>query len=459
MQIPWIVPLVLVSVIIWILWRPWKTTEALPAFAGATVLFVLGFINLADLSTVFNVVSGAGITIVSTIIMSSVLDRAGFFRWAAIQVALKARGSGKTLFVLTLLLSFCMTMFFNNDGSILITTPIILEITKKLKFSKAQALPYLLGGCFIASSSSAPIGVSNLANLISLRIVGLNLNQYAALMFVPSIVGIACCGGLMYLLFRHKIPQRYQVNYLFTQVFPPGPTGLVHVRPPTYPHLHRSSSQINDLRVDRPLFIFGIVVVVTVRIGFFIGAYFNIPVQIIAVSGAGILLLFLGWRQPRGVGSILRNAPWHILVFAFGMYTIVYGLHKEGFTTLVGHIVETAVGSGLLGSIFVSGILLTLMSCLMNNLPSVMIGTIMLNDLHLHTNVLKLSYLANVLGSDIGSLLLPMGTLASLLWFHIVRKELTVSWTDYMKVSFVVIPPCLCLSLLTLYLWAHVIAV
>jgi arsenical pump membrane protein len=77
----------------------------------------------------------------------------------------------------------------------------------------------------------------------------------------------------------------------------------------------------------------------------------------------------------------------------------------------------------------------------------------MLTDMHLDGTFRKLSYLANVIGGDIGSLLLPMGTLASLLWFHIVSKRVKITWTDYMKVSFLVIPPSLIVSLVALYVW------
>ncbi len=509
--------IILIAVVLTILLRPWKINESIPAIVGALLVLALGIVNLSDLKVVSNAVSGAAITIISTIIMSSVLDKAGFFRWAAIQVARKAGGNGRKLFILTLLLSFLMTMFFNNDGSILITTPIILQIMSRLQFNKKEAFPYLIGGALIASASSAPIGVSNLANLIALRIVGLNLNTYAALMFVPSIIGIIVCGDLLFLLFRKVIPEHYDIKLLnqtssekfyiegslrgpFEVPRPeplgkpklvphegpkhvlhegpkpgpprglkPGPLGgpkpvpheaLKPCPPPPLPKKTLDKEQTatqEESKIDRPLFIFGISVVVIVRIGFFIGAYFGIPVEFIAITGALCLLLFYGIRQPTGVVSIIRQAPWYIVVFAFGMYAVVYGFHMSGGTELFKDIVQFGASHGLLASLLVTGILLTVMSCLMNNLPSVMIGTIVLTGVNLSPHVLQLSYLANVLGSDIGSLLLPIGTLASLLWFHIVRQQMSFTWLDYMKVSFVVIPPSLLISILALYEWGNLI--
>ncbi|MCL6548517.1 MAG: arsenic transporter [Alicyclobacillus sp.] len=477
----WLSPLVLVAVVAVILWRPRRLNEAIPAAAGAALLMAVGVVNLRDLGAVLHIVSGPGLTILGTILMSSVLDQAGFFRWAALQVARKADGSGKRLFALTLGLCFCMTMFFNNDGSILITTPIILELTRRLGFTKAQAMPYLIGGCLVATSASAPIGVSNLANLIALSIVGLNLNQYAALMLVPSMLGIGVCAGLLYVVFRRNIPRRFRIPAEPpTRVFPPRPGDTWHVPKPARPHPPVADPPYDRLPLPAPrrpqpagagpearglpqhpdppgydpvLSAVGILVVVLVRAGFFVGAAYGVAVQVIAIAGACLLLFVCLLRRPHAVRRIVRTAPWYILVFAFGMYTLIYGLQKQGFTALLGRGLEVAAGHALLPLVLLTGLLLTVMSCLFNNLPSVMIGTVMLTDLHLPSVPLKLAYLANVLGSDIGSLLLPMGTLASLLWFHLVRRPTGITWADYMRVSFVVIPPSLAVSLLTLCAW------
>ena len=103
-----------------------------------------------------------------------------------------------------------MTVFFNNDGSILITTPIILQVTKLLQFKMHQKIPYLISGAIIATAASAPIGVSNIANLIALRIVGLDLNEYAIRMFVPSMIGIIAIAVLLYYYYRSQLPKRIQ---------------------------------------------------------------------------------------------------------------------------------------------------------------------------------------------------------------------------------------------------------
>src|SRR5690606_7270880 len=94
------------------------------------------------------------------------------------------------------------------------------------------------------------------------------------------------------------------------------------------------------------------------------------------------------------------------------------------------------------------------LSNLVNNLPSVMLGTLMLTDMNLDTITLQLSYLANVIGADIGSLLTPVGTLATLIWMYLLRQNgIHITWTQYFKVTLMVIPIGLIVSLLSLYIW------
>ena len=107
----------------------------------------------------------------ATIVMAIVLESFGFFNWVAEKLAEKAKGSGIRLFWYVNLLCFLMTLFFNNDGSILITTPILVMLLNNMGLKNHQKIPYLLSGALIATASSAPIGVSNIVNLIALKIV------------------------------------------------------------------------------------------------------------------------------------------------------------------------------------------------------------------------------------------------------------------------------------------------
>jgi arsenical pump membrane protein len=152
--------------------------EAIPATIGAIIVILSGSVSLSDLGQITETISGAAITIIATIVMAIVLESFGFFHWVAEKLAAKAKGSGIRLFWYVNLLCFLMTLFFNNDGSILITTPILVMLLNNMGLKNHQKIPYLLSGGLIATASSAPIGVSNIVNLIALKIVHMSLYMH-----------------------------------------------------------------------------------------------------------------------------------------------------------------------------------------------------------------------------------------------------------------------------------------
>jgi arsenical pump membrane protein len=136
------------------------------------------------------------------------------------------------------------------------------------------------------------------------------------------------------------------------------------------------------------------------------------------------------------------------------MYVLVYGLHNIGLSHYLTMQLKEYVDGSLLSGTLVIGVLLTALSNVLNNLPAVMIGTMAIVDMGLDTHSLQVAYLAIVLGSDVGALLTPIGTLATLIWMFILKSNnIHISWKEYMKLTFFVIPVGLFVSLIALYLW------
>ncbi|USB32148.1 arsenic transporter [Paenibacillus sp. YPG26] len=438
----WLAFGVFVFTIILLMWRPGRMNESIPTSLGALILVLAGVVSYRHILEVFGIVSGAAVTILSTIVMSIILESIGFFRWVAFNLVERARGSGVKLFWLILLLCFLMTLFFNNDGSILITTPIIIQIGNILELKPKQKIPYLLSGALIATVSSAPIGVSNLANLIALRIVGLDLNQYTAMMFVPSMIGILCISALLYLYFQRDIPREISKT--------PIRYSLQSGRHPLL-YNHKIDSQ-----VDWWLFRACIGIVVFIRAGFFLAEDIGIPIELVALIGVVLMIVVRWYRTKKGLRDVVTKTPWHILLFAFSIYIIVNSLHRAGMTEWLITLLQPFADKSEAGLIAASGLMLTLLSNLVNNLPSVMIGTFAVTDMGLEQQSLQLAYLANIIGSDIGAVLTPVGTLATLLWMYILKNHhIPITWKQYMKVTLIVIPIGLIVSLMSLFVWTQ----
>ncbi|SFJ42821.1 arsenical pump membrane protein [Paenibacillus sp. UNC496MF] len=420
-----------------IFWRP-NVNEAIPASIGAAFVLLSGSVSLSDLGSILETIGGAAITIMATIVMAIVLESFGFFYWAADLLAKKANGSGIRLFWLTNLFCFLMTLFVNNDGSILITTPILLMLLKNMGLKPHQKIPYLISGAIIATASSAPIGVSNIVNLIALKIVHMSLYMHTAMMFVPASLGLCVLAGMLYAIFYKTLPKR--IPMAPKHGFMPGSHPLKEVY----------SDNGNRAKFMRNVLIF----VFCVRVSLFVASYVGIPVSLMAVIGSAVLLAWRWLHLKVTPMDMLKKTPWYILVFAFGMYVIIYGLNNIGLTDYLIRVLQPIVSSGLLNASVLMGAMLSLLSNLFNNHPALMVGTLTLTHMGLDPLTIKISYLASVIGSDIGSLLLPIGTLATLMWMHIVNKGgVKISWLHYLRVTIVAIPVTVVFTLIVLAYW------
>jgi arsenical pump membrane protein len=422
--------------------RPKNMNEAIPATIGAMIVMLSGSVSLTDLLDISSKVTGAAVTIIATIVMAIVLESFGFFRWTAALMLKVSKGSGIRLFWYTLLLCFLMTMFFNNDGSILITTPILILIFKNIGFKNREKIPYLLSGALIATASSAPIGVSNIVNLIALKIIGMDLYLQTAMMFVPATIGLLFLAFLLLLVFKKDIPKEIRLH---SYTLPLLNNNRFHP-------LQRKNEDMFEKQ--KKLMIQMLIFVFIVRISLFVASFLNISVSLVAVLGSIILLIWRWIHLKKSPKDVLTKIPWHILIFAFSMYVLIYGLHNIGLTTLMVDQLSSIVNGSLLHASVTMGIITAFLSNIFNNHPALMVSTMALTEMGLKPILTQTVYLANIIGSDIGSLILPIGTLATLLWMDILKKNnIKISWLEYIKVTIIVIPPTLIFTLLSLYLW------
>jgi arsenical pump membrane protein len=440
--------LVFVMTMFVIFWRPGGLNEAWPASVGAGIILITGIVSQADVADIISKIGGASITIIATIVMAVILESFGFFHWAAARLATLSKGSGYRLYWYIQLLCFSMTLLFNNDGSILITTPILILLLKNLRLKPHQMIPYLLSGALIATASSAPIGVSNIINLIVLQIIDMSLYMYTAMMFVPATLGLLFMAWLMFVVIKKKLPKKlpatsYDIEEIFfTENFHPL-KGKLSVE---------TRDQRTRLMMKVLLFVF------VMRCLLFVASYFAIPIELVAVLGSVVLLVWRWYYLRTNPIDILKKPPWHILIFAFSMYVIIYGLHNAGLTAFLVESINPIVNQGLLHASFIMGGLVSILSNIFNNHPALMIGTITLTEMGLDPITLKTIYLANIIGSDMGSLLLPIGTLASLIWMHILREnKIKIKWKDYLRVSIPVIPLTTVVTLFLLFYWVQMV--
>ncbi|MGP9497157.1 ArsB/NhaD family transporter, partial [Halomonas sp. AOP43-D1-4] len=164
----------------------------------------------------------------------------------------------------------------------------------------------------------------------------------------------------------------------------------------------------------------------TLLVAYFVTAPLGIPIAFVTGTAAVLLMAIAGrwWQAGHGaivsVSDALRGAPWQIVLFSIGMYLVVYGLGNAGLTNYGAMAIDQA------------------------NVPAV---------------TQELMVYANVIGNDLGPKFPPIGSLATLLWLHVLAgKGYKIGWGQYMKIGLLITPPVLLATLVALALWLPVLS-
>jgi arsenical pump membrane protein len=389
-------------------WRELRVTPGTAALFGVTVLLLTGLLTPAELVAAAAIQWKPLAALTCIMVITGVVQEVGAFDRLAgwIEARARTRSIGQT-FSIVFLLALVTPSLLNNDSAILILTPMVVALTRRLYPGNPRVTLAFAFAVFLAPGV-APFIVSNPMNMIVAEFAGVHFNTYAAIMVPISLAG----AGLTYVILR----------FVFRDVLG---TTLATSGPRVTMHRHAG---------ERP----AVILLAAVFCAYPIAAAFGAQIWFVSFAGALGAVILARTHRIAPLRKVASHVSLDILVFLWGIFLVVQGLRTVGVVDMLARIYQSVPSGG--AHLATIGVTSAVGSALVDNHPMSILNMLALDG--------KRPLLAALIGGDIGPRLLPIGSLAGLLWMDLLRRsgvELRVG--TFVRIGTLILLPTLALSL------------
>jgi arsenical pump membrane protein len=395
--------------------RPWKVPEAVWAVGGAVLLVAAGLLPMAAAAA--GVARGNDVYLFLTgmMLLAEVARREGLFDWLAGHAARAARGSAARLFTLIYVVGTIVTIFLSNDATAVVLTPAVAAVTRTV--NATEKLPYLLVCAFIANAASFVLPISNPANLVIYGRHMPALADWTARYTLPAVLSVGATYAVLRLMQAHALRQTIAAPAA-TQSLPAG--GHVAAAGILLAAAALMTASALDWQLGVPTCVAGLL--------------------------TALAVLLMKRETP---WSMLRAISWGVLPLVAGLFVLVEALGRTGIIGAICAMLGEAERHSAPGAAWASGVALAFACNVLNNLPAGLIAGTALQAAHGTPEVTG----AVLIGVDLGPNLAVTGSLATILWLGVLRREgLAVRGAAFLRIGCLVMPPALLLSLAALIL-------
>lgn len=404
--------------LILVLTKPRGMDESWATVLGGALMLLLGLENVSQAVQTISDGSSVLIFLLALCLFSALLDKAGFFEWAALHTTRLSKGSGKALYLNVFLLGGLTTALLSLDTTAIILTPVVLSFVRHLNL---KATAFLVACVFVSNTGSLLLPISNLTNLLFQSAFHYDFARFTLLMILPQIFALIANYLLLLFVFRKSLPGNFDVSQL------PEPKSVVK---------------------DSPYFRASLIVFLLVMIGYFAGSIFHIQPYVIALGGC-VLLGGVGIvRKQLDFAIIARDIPWSLFPFVAGLFVVIRGVENLGLSEFAAaqlnmlgddplrQIIATAFGAGLGSNVI-------------NNIPMALLAISVLS----HSHATSAAQYGALLGCNLGPNLTVAGSLATMLVISTARKKgEDLSALEFFKIGLIITPILLLVSSIGLWI-------
>jgi arsenical pump membrane protein len=406
----WILSL---SSILLMLFRPRGIAEAWWIGGGALLLLLTRALPLAGAVHAIREGLDVYLFLIGMMLLAETARHEGVFDWVASVAVGHARGSAVRLFLLIYVAGTIVTIFLSNDATAVVLTPAVLAAVRR---ARVRPRSYLLICALIANAASFVLPISNPANLVIFDAQMPALPSWLRTFLLPSVISILATYFILYFLSRSELEDKIEDSPRTTVLTDSGKAALAGI------------------------VISAVVLLVASGLGWQLGA----PTCVVGV----LAVLIVSLRDRRAAFTVVRGVSWSIVPLVAGLFMIVEALNRGGMLQMAERGLRWAAGLPAFAGKLAAGFAVALLSNGMNNLPVGLASGSALRHAHLGGAIQH----AVLVGVDLGPNLSVTGSLATILWLIVLRREgVEVTAWEFLKVGMIAMPVALLLSLLGLF--------
>jgi arsenical pump membrane protein len=385
-----------------------RVQPPLAAAAGALATVVSGLVPVDLAWNTLRLLARPLATIACLMAITLVCERAGLLDALAAAIARGARGSGRRLLVLIFAAGALAGTLFTNDAAVLLFTPLVVALVDEValpSWTPRQRVPYYFAVLNVGNLVGALV-ISNPINLIVSSVFEIRFVEYAAWMALPALAAALATLAGLWLAFRRTLPE----------------------------HCLEIAARRPAIR-DRWFALTAAGVLALTLAGFFAESWTGVAVWKVAGVGAA-LLVALAAARGHGAAGIVRGIGWDVIAFAASIFLVAMGLRAVGFAELLQQCVTRLGGDSIAGLAFATSATATVSSSLLNNHPTASLMIWVIQGMDLEAFDTRMLALAALIGGDLGPKMLPIGSLAALMWFRMLRRRgIDVPYRLYVRVG------------------------